>query len=156
VSHTAPDNRISLHNEEIVDIPWSSFICTNTGNSAMTDPLHATEIRDASNELKSRRNQLQQPARALEENRYGELEQINSPEPHNFRDAPTAEQFVSNASAIDAQLAASLGDIALALERIEQRTYGMCTACGATISKKRLALQPQAPRCIDCQSNAQH
>jgi DnaK suppressor protein len=41
--------------------------------------------------------------------------------------------------------------IVKALERIENGTYGICVECGNPISEKRLALFPNATRCLACQ-----
>ncbi|MGA9530903.1 MAG: TraR/DksA family transcriptional regulator [Candidatus Babeliales bacterium] len=38
-----------------------------------------------------------------------------------------------------------------ALSMIEDGTYGICIDCSAEISEKRLALYPNAMRCISCQ-----
>ncbi|MGB2600141.1 MAG: TraR/DksA C4-type zinc finger protein [Candidatus Omnitrophota bacterium] len=38
-----------------------------------------------------------------------------------------------------------------ALKRIDEGTYGLCDACGASISKQRLKAMPQAQNCIKCQ-----
>jgi RNA polymerase-binding transcription factor DksA len=37
-----------------------------------------------------------------------------------------------------------------ALERIRDRTYGLCEECGGIITKKRLEAIPFAPLCIKC------
>lgn len=37
-----------------------------------------------------------------------------------------------------------------ALARIEAGSYGICDACGSEISSGRLAVLPEATRCIDC------
>lgn len=37
-----------------------------------------------------------------------------------------------------------------ALERIRERTYGLCDECGGIITKKRLEAIPFAPLCIRC------
>lgn len=39
-----------------------------------------------------------------------------------------------------------------ALERIEERAYGICTECGSRIPKARLNAIPYAPFCIRCAS----
>ncbi len=39
-----------------------------------------------------------------------------------------------------------------ALERIQDGTYGECTACGEEIRLKRLQARPVATLCIDCKS----
>jgi len=42
-----------------------------------------------------------------------------------------------------------------ALERIRNRTYGICEKCGAAILHKRLAAIPTARLCVDCQVQAE-
>lgn len=44
--------------------------------------------------------------------------------------------------------------IAEALERIENKTYGLCLECDEQISEKRLAALPWAKYCIKCQEAA--
>lgn len=44
-----------------------------------------------------------------------------------------------------------LGEIDAALRRIEDGTYGKCTACGKEIAPERLEARPWATLCIDCQ-----
>jgi DnaK suppressor protein len=39
-----------------------------------------------------------------------------------------------------------------ALARIEAGEYGECQSCGEEINLRRLAAQPEAPLCLDCQS----
>jgi RNA polymerase-binding protein DksA len=43
-----------------------------------------------------------------------------------------------------------------ALERLDSGTYGRCTQCGATIAPTRLALHPEAARCVACQQLQEH
>lgn len=45
-----------------------------------------------------------------------------------------------------------LRNIADALERIENRSYGLCNDCGQMISIARLEAMPAAEFCIDCKS----
>lgn len=39
-----------------------------------------------------------------------------------------------------------------ALERMDEGSYGQCTDCGEAVGAQRLQAQPQAQRCIACQS----
>ena len=39
-----------------------------------------------------------------------------------------------------------------ALARIDRGRYGLCADCGAPIAYQRLLAQPQAPRCIRCET----
>jgi len=43
-----------------------------------------------------------------------------------------------------------IGRIDAALERLDHDSYGYCLACDEEIDKKRLALDPASPTCIDC------
>jgi RNA polymerase-binding protein DksA len=43
-----------------------------------------------------------------------------------------------------------LAAIDVALERIEDGTFGKCVACGREIAEDRLAAIPWATQCIDC------
>lgn len=45
-----------------------------------------------------------------------------------------------------------LEQIASAIERIDDKTYGECEECGAKISKKRLMALPFTDLCIDCKN----
>lgn len=50
---------------------------------------------------------------------------------------------------------AELRDIALALQRIADSSYGRCTDCGVDIDPRRLLAQPAAARCTRCQAEAE-
>jgi DnaK suppressor protein len=43
-----------------------------------------------------------------------------------------------------------LQDIAAAMRRLDNGTYGKCELCGKEIPKQRLQAAPHAPYCIDC------
>jgi DnaK suppressor protein len=43
-----------------------------------------------------------------------------------------------------------LEDIAAAMRRLENGTYGQCELCGKEIPKARLNATPHTPYCIDC------
>jgi RNA polymerase-binding protein DksA len=45
-----------------------------------------------------------------------------------------------------------LRDIEAALARIADGSYGRCDECGTDIDPARLAVQPTALRCVECQS----
>ena len=47
---------------------------------------------------------------------------------------------------------AQLNALLEALSRMEQGGYGLCVDCGAPIAFERLLAQPQAPRCIRCET----
>lgn len=47
---------------------------------------------------------------------------------------------------------AELGAISRALLRMKQGDYGLCADCGAEIPFDRLKVEPQAERCVACES----
>jgi RNA polymerase-binding protein DksA len=44
-----------------------------------------------------------------------------------------------------------LNEIDLALKRLENGTYGVCSDCGTSIQMERLEIMPTVSLCIDCQ-----
>lgn len=51
--------------------------------------------------------------------------------------------------------ARELEEVVAALERIDGPDYGICADCGEPIAPERLEAQPQARRCIACESLAE-
>ena len=45
-----------------------------------------------------------------------------------------------------------LADVAVARTRVENGTYGECIECGEAIAPARLAVNPTARRCAECQA----
>ena len=43
-----------------------------------------------------------------------------------------------------------IGQIRLALARLDEGTYGICDACGSTIARGRLKAMPDAVLCLEC------
>ena len=46
--------------------------------------------------------------------------------------------------------------VRLALERLEEGTFGECLHCGKAIGEKRLEALPWTPYCIDCQEKVEN
>ena len=103
---------------------------------------------------------LQQFRASLREQRI-ELQHTIDRVEQELRDAmdTTADHLdVSTRNAIKESLAARntqnrrrLQILELALERIQNGSFGTCTACGGAIGMKRLQAIPSAIRCIACQ-----
>ena len=51
---------------------------------------------------------------------------------------------------------AELQALDAALARLDGGRYGLCTDCGLAIPKARLDAAPEAPRCLACQTQAEH
>lgn len=47
--------------------------------------------------------------------------------------------------------ASELADIEAALNRLNNRTFGVCVDCGEDIAPERLQAYPTAKRCVECQ-----
>jgi DnaK suppressor protein len=58
--------------------------------------------------------------------------------------------------ALDDRETGELEAVEAALQRIEAGTYGQCADCGVQIPPARLAVAPEATRCISCQGKAEH
>ena len=58
--------------------------------------------------------------------------------------------------ALDDHETTELAAVDAALQRIATGTYGLCTSCGTRITPQRLAVAPQAARCMPCQEKAEH
>jgi DnaK suppressor protein len=45
-----------------------------------------------------------------------------------------------------------LSEVEAAMTRLQGRNYGVCMKCGVDIAYERLAAQPAARRCVECES----
>jgi DnaK suppressor protein len=77
---------------------------------------------------------------------------------HDVRSLDDRAQAISERNdefAMNEHETAELGEIDVALERLDAGTYGQCTDCGVSIPPARLNAYPTAKRCIDCQTVAE-
>ena len=58
------------------------------------------------------------------------------------------ERISSTAAA--RSIAAALGEVDRALEKVDEGTYGLCDDCGQPISSERLEAMPSATLCVTC------
>jgi DnaK suppressor protein len=73
----------------------------------------------------------------------------------NPLDADSSEQAVDLAddealAGVDEVIRQEISEIRAALSRIENGSYGTCSACGGGIGDARLNALPTATRCINC------
>lgn len=59
-------------------------------------------------------------------------------------------QEYDNKLSLEYSLELKLKDVNMALEKIENGTYGICENCGKKIDKKRLLACPEAKTCLKC------
>ena len=57
-------------------------------------------------------------------------------------------QEYDNMLALEHSLESKLKDVSIALEKIDEGTYGICEKCGKEIEKERLEAAPEAKFCI--------
>lgn len=76
---------------------------------------------------------------------YGSKDDENAQEINEYSTNLATEQVLEGA----------LKDINIALERIEEGTYGICKYCNEPIAKKRMLARPVASSCIACKTKIQ-
>jgi len=59
-------------------------------------------------------------------------------------------QEYDNALSLEHSLELKLRDVNVALEKIENGTYGVCEKCGKKIGEDRLLVCPEAKTCLKC------
>ena len=71
-------------------------------------------------------------------------------------DTEAEEQFGhARVSAIKSELNAKARQIKKALNRVKKGKYGICEVCGNMIDTDRLAIYPEATKCIKCEKKAE-
>lgn len=121
-------------------------------NSAAASGLTAAQLDTARVALEAARAGL---LKALAEHRGGvsrieaaqaELARLREEDDAQSDETRDFEQLVA---ARDQEEVQAVDD---ALKRLEDGSYGLCTSCGEPIAWPRLQAQPEAERCIRCQS----
>ncbi len=79
----------------------------------------------------------------------------STPQVRDWKDTAFAHQLAGVHSTAVAQLREELSAVGEAMARIGDGSYGTCRQCGGPIADERLAVQPAASRCLDCQSRAE-
>ena len=67
----------------------------------------------------------------------------------NFADTSQVTAERGEADALAGQLQETLDEVAMALGRLENGTYGVCEVCGVAIAPARLEAMPAARFCIN-------
>lgn len=109
-----------------------------------------TEIRDR---LEAERRRLTALVEGLreglsDESESASLQELSDSDQHPADTATETfnrERDIGTLESVEAELV----DVDRALGRLEEGTYGLCTACGRPISAERLEALPATPYCID-------
>lgn len=75
----------------------------------------------------------------------------NSDDEHDPEGATLAFER-SQATTLLVQSKDRLEEIAAALTRLDEGTFGICVECGQPIAEARLEIRPYASKCVDCAS----
>ena len=68
-------------------------------------------------------------------------------------DAGSDQQSLEHAYSIINRESSFLNYLDLALQRIDDTSFGVCSKCGELISKERLMEVPHATKCFDCKTS---
>lgn len=116
--------------------------------AALIDRFHAAQrLRERARELSEQIGAVRQARAASDE--------VVTPEVEDLGDAG---QRLSQEAVVDAENARDVSElraIGQALDRLARGEYGECIDCGLDIDARRLAVQPSAVRCVDCQSRSE-
>ena len=71
-----------------------------------------------------------------------------------FADAAAATAERTEVLGLVESIKKNLEDVDLALRRIEEGQYGICTSCGREIGADRLSFRPESVLCVQCKAKA--
>ena len=97
-------------------------------------------------ELESNLNRIAKPVNKQEGDYETSFEDIGSDKEDN---ATEVDQYTQNLS-VETSLEKKLQDTIDALEKMDNKTYGICENCGEDIPLERLRANPSAKTCIVC------
>jgi RNA polymerase-binding protein DksA len=128
-----------------------------------TEPRQAKAVRAPSRRIKAAdlhkiRQLLAQKKVALTNHLQTELSELEKPEKRHRTDL---EEIASDTHDTDSLCeimdieATQIGQIDLALAKIDNGTYGVCEDCGGEIPLVRLQALPFATQCIECKRKAE-
>ncbi len=117
--------------------------------------LSPSDLEDARHRLAAAREQTQARLDALrrdfESIVSSSASAAGADDEHDPEGSSTAFER-QHVAALMGQAAGQLADIARAMQRLDDGSYGICERCGRVIGAGRLAARPTAVRCIDCAS----
>lgn len=102
-----------------------------------------SDFADIAEKLRLRLTELTGRANEIEDDLRQPLEADFSEQAIDLSDDEALE-------GVDDVLRAEARQVRLALARIDNGTYGICTGCGEPIGRARLEAQPTATTCIAC------
>ena len=105
--------------------------------------------RELADKLKQRQAEL---LAVLQEAAGANIAGDNPPEVLDFKDVAAEETRAVVDEVAFTHAADELAQIVVALRRVEDGTYGLCSDCGEPIDERRLRALPATPFCTACQT----
>ena len=118
-------------------------------------PIHEPALRHQLELLHQRRDAIRAELMSMLSESERSADASSEPQVRDWKDTAFAHQLAGVHSTAIAQLREELSAVSEAMTRIGDGSYGTCTQCGGQIAEERLAVQPAASRCLDCQSRAE-
>ncbi len=101
--------------------------------------------------LQARRTEMQ-VLQALHRQGLSRVDTAHQALAHDADDAPQLAVDHTVEGVLSGMHSKEFNAVVSALQRIHDREYGLCIDCMAAIPFQRLCLEPQAPRCVACES----
>jgi RNA polymerase-binding transcription factor len=86
------------------------------------------------------------------ENVGAELSYLDQSRPPELSEEAQEEAAAISLKALDAREREELEDIVLAIEKLDDKTYGTCDNCEEPIGLARISFLPSVRHCISCQT----
>ena len=107
--------------------------------------LLRSRLESEQKRLNEELEQLENEIRPAEERREGS--------PFGKREEEATESFeLEKRLALEKRVRGQLAEVAHALQKFEDGTYGSCDSCGQPIDPERLEALPQASLCLSCKA----
>jgi DnaK suppressor protein len=110
-------------------------------------PLSDEAIRAAGEHLRNEQQSVEKELADLGATSDGSVKVLLD---EGFADAAQTTSERAQVLSIVDGLRQRLDDVVAALQRVEKRTYGLCSQCGRDIPPERLEAVPTAALCIAC------
>jgi len=113
--------------------------------------IPSDELKKFRSQLEDRRQQLLDQIEDLEE----ALAYLDQSRPPEFSEEAQEKAVASSLLALDEQERRELSAIVIALQKMEDGSYGKCEKCGRWIDLARLSALPMVRTCIHCQKKTE-
>jgi RNA polymerase-binding protein DksA len=111
-----------------------------------------TQFEKIRSQLESEKKRLSEELEQLEANSRT-TEDRREGSPFGKREEEATESFeFEKRLALEKQARDHLAEIEHALQKFEEKTYGLCDSCGQPIDPARLEALPQAGLCVSCKA----